>query len=176
MLSEDSDKQWSIYMSFESLSSDFYGYENALSDQEKETIVALRAFLEAEVRPIVNGLWEKAEFVPRSIVKYRRLPAVSSASLLVMSPASRVFSSVNDWGTAFAVGVSAARDGEDTNRPAVATAAIVTMDESRALVRSFTESPVREEPFYGATNGPQSGDGKSVGRTTRAHTGPEPPA
>jgi glutaryl-CoA dehydrogenase len=69
MLSEDSDKQWSIYMSFESLSSDFYGYENGLTDQEKETIVALRAFLEAEVRPIVNGLWEKAEFVPRSIVK-----------------------------------------------------------------------------------------------------------
>lgn len=69
MLSEDSDKQWSIYMSFESLTSDFYGYENGLTDQEKETIVALRAFLEAEVRPIVNGLWERSEFVPRSIVK-----------------------------------------------------------------------------------------------------------
>ncbi|GAB2452044.1 glutaryl-CoA dehydrogenase [Conyzicola lurida] len=56
-------------MSFESLTSDFYGYENGLTDQEKETIVALRAFLEAEVRPIVNGLWERSEFVPRSIVK-----------------------------------------------------------------------------------------------------------
>jgi len=56
-------------MSFESLTSDFYGYENGLSDQEKDLIVRLRAFLEAEVRPIVNGLWADAEFVPRSIVK-----------------------------------------------------------------------------------------------------------
>jgi glutaryl-CoA dehydrogenase len=55
-------------MSFESLSSDFYGYENSLTDQEKELIVALREYLEAEVRPIVNGLWEKGEFFPRSII------------------------------------------------------------------------------------------------------------
>jgi glutaryl-CoA dehydrogenase len=55
-------------MSFELLSSDFYGYENSLSDQEKELIVRLRAFLEAEVRPIANDLWAKAEFFPRSIV------------------------------------------------------------------------------------------------------------
>jgi len=56
-------------MSFESLSSDFYGYENALSDQEKELIVALRAYIDTEVRPIVNGLWADAEFFPREIVK-----------------------------------------------------------------------------------------------------------
>jgi len=56
-------------MSFESLSSDFYGYENALSDQEKDLIVRLREFLEAEVRPIVNEHWANAEFFPRSIVK-----------------------------------------------------------------------------------------------------------
>jgi len=56
-------------MSFESLSSDFYGYENALSDQEKDLIVALRAYIDTEVRPIVNGLWADAEFFPRSIVK-----------------------------------------------------------------------------------------------------------
>jgi len=56
-------------MSFESLSSDFYGYENKLSDQEKDLIVRLRAYLEAEVRPIVNTLWADAEFFPRSIVK-----------------------------------------------------------------------------------------------------------
>ena len=56
-------------MSFESLTSDFYGYENGLSDQEKDLIVRLRAFLEAEVRPIVNDLWANAEFVPRTIVK-----------------------------------------------------------------------------------------------------------
>jgi glutaryl-CoA dehydrogenase len=55
-------------MPFEQLASDFYGYENALTDQEKDLIVRLRAFLEAEVRPIVNELWAKAEFFPRSIV------------------------------------------------------------------------------------------------------------
>jgi glutaryl-CoA dehydrogenase len=56
-------------MSFESLTSDFYGYENQLSDQEKDLIVQLRDYLEKEVRPIVNGLWSNAEFFPRSIVK-----------------------------------------------------------------------------------------------------------
>jgi len=56
-------------MSFESLSSDFYGYENGLSDQEKELIVRLRAYIEAEVRPIVNEHWANAEFFPREIVK-----------------------------------------------------------------------------------------------------------
>ena len=55
-------------MSFESLSSDFYSYENSLSDQEKDLIVRLRAYLEAEVRPIVNQLWADAEFFPRKIV------------------------------------------------------------------------------------------------------------
>jgi glutaryl-CoA dehydrogenase len=43
--------------SFEPLPSDFYGYENALSDREKQLIVELRAWLEAEVRPIMNDLW-----------------------------------------------------------------------------------------------------------------------
>jgi glutaryl-CoA dehydrogenase len=54
-------------MSFEPLSSDFYGYENSLTDQEKDLILEVRAFLEKEVRPIANGLWERAEFFPRSI-------------------------------------------------------------------------------------------------------------
>jgi glutaryl-CoA dehydrogenase len=56
-------------MSFESLSSDFFGYENGLSDEEKDLIVRLRAYLEAEVRPLVNGLWANAEFFPREVVK-----------------------------------------------------------------------------------------------------------
>ncbi|MGZ0212930.1 MAG: acyl-CoA dehydrogenase family protein [Actinomycetales bacterium] len=55
-------------MSFETLSSDFYGYENALTDQEKDTIVKLRAFLDKEVRPIANDLWAKAEFFDRDVV------------------------------------------------------------------------------------------------------------
>jgi glutaryl-CoA dehydrogenase len=49
-------------MSFEALSSDFYGFEAALTDQEKDLLMQLRAFLDAEVRPVANDLWEKAEF------------------------------------------------------------------------------------------------------------------
>jgi glutaryl-CoA dehydrogenase len=56
-------------MSFELLTSDFYGFENSLTDREKQLIVELRAFLEKEVRPIANGLWERAEFFPHSIVE-----------------------------------------------------------------------------------------------------------
>jgi glutaryl-CoA dehydrogenase len=56
-------------MSFEALRSDFYGFENALSDQEKDTIMQLRAFLDAEVRPYANDLWSKAEFFPRTVVE-----------------------------------------------------------------------------------------------------------
>jgi glutaryl-CoA dehydrogenase len=55
-------------MSFESLTSDFYGYENRLTDQEKELITQLRVYLETEVRPIINGLWANAEFFPRKVV------------------------------------------------------------------------------------------------------------
>ena len=53
---------------FEPLVSDFYGYENALTDEEKSLIMELRAFLEAEVRPIMNDLWNRGEFFPREIV------------------------------------------------------------------------------------------------------------
>ncbi|HEV7956893.1 MAG TPA: acyl-CoA dehydrogenase family protein [Marisediminicola sp.] len=58
-----------IITAFEPLASDFYGYENALSNREKQLIIELRAFLEAEVRPIVNDLWAKAEFFPRHILQ-----------------------------------------------------------------------------------------------------------
>ncbi|MBM7473276.1 acyl-CoA dehydrogenase family protein [Subtercola frigoramans] len=55
-------------MTFEPLASDFFGYSAQLSDQEKESIMALRSYLETEVKPLVNGLWERAEF-PHQIVK-----------------------------------------------------------------------------------------------------------
>jgi len=55
-------------MSFAPLASDFYGYENSLSDREKEVIVALRAYLEAEVRPLVNDHWARAAF-PTQVVQ-----------------------------------------------------------------------------------------------------------
>ncbi len=55
-------------MSFEPLISDFYGFEDKLSDREKETITALRAFVDAEVRPLLTDHWARAEFFPRSVV------------------------------------------------------------------------------------------------------------
>lgn len=53
---------------FAPLSSDFYGFESALSDQEKRVLMDLREFLDAEVRPHANDLWAKAEFFPTSVV------------------------------------------------------------------------------------------------------------
>jgi len=55
-------------MSFAPLSADFYGFENSLSDREKDVIVRLREYLEAEVRPLVNDHWERAAF-PTQVVK-----------------------------------------------------------------------------------------------------------
>ncbi|WP_431246840.1 acyl-CoA dehydrogenase family protein [Leifsonia xyli] len=54
-------------MPFETIAGDFYGYENLLTDREKEFIATLRAQLESEVKPIVNEYWEKAEF-PHQII------------------------------------------------------------------------------------------------------------
>lgn len=55
-------------MTFEPLASDFYSYESLLSDQEKEALAKLRAWAEREVKPIIGGYWERAEF-PVQIVK-----------------------------------------------------------------------------------------------------------
>jgi glutaryl-CoA dehydrogenase len=70
---KDYDNKWSDDMSvkaipFTTLGSDFYGYESALSDQEKELISRLRTYLETEVRPIINDHWARAEF-PFAVVK-----------------------------------------------------------------------------------------------------------
>jgi glutaryl-CoA dehydrogenase len=55
-------------MTFEILASDFYSYESLLSEQEQEALAALRAYLEAEVKPIAGEYWERAEF-PTHVIK-----------------------------------------------------------------------------------------------------------
>src|SRR6478735_4874909 len=55
-------------MTFEPLASDFYSYESLLSDQQKEAIARLRAWLDSDVRPIVADYWDRAEF-PMQVVK-----------------------------------------------------------------------------------------------------------
>ncbi|MGE3193458.1 MAG: acyl-CoA dehydrogenase family protein [Microbacteriaceae bacterium] len=54
---------------FTPIPSDFYGFEAALEDREKDVLTRLRAYLETEVKPQVNDLWAKAEFFPMSVVK-----------------------------------------------------------------------------------------------------------
>jgi len=56
-------------MTFAPLSSDFYGYAEALlSEREQEALMAIRAWGEREVTPIIGGYWERAEF-PTGIVQ-----------------------------------------------------------------------------------------------------------
>jgi glutaryl-CoA dehydrogenase len=55
-------------MAFETLASDFYGFEATLTDREKEFLATLRAAVETEIKPIVNEYWERGEF-PHQIVE-----------------------------------------------------------------------------------------------------------
>jgi len=49
-------------MAFEPLVSDFLGYSAELTDLERGKLAELRAWLEAEVAPIADDYWERAEF------------------------------------------------------------------------------------------------------------------
>lgn len=55
-------------MPIEKLAGDFYGLEQTLPEDVQELLAGLRSYLETEVKPHVNDLWEKAEF-PQSIVQ-----------------------------------------------------------------------------------------------------------
>ncbi|MCW4385010.1 acyl-CoA dehydrogenase family protein [Salinibacterium sp. SYSU T00001] len=55
-------------MAFDTLSSDFYALESTLSEQEKNYLADLRAWLESDIKPIVNDHWNRAEF-PAGLVK-----------------------------------------------------------------------------------------------------------
>lgn len=49
-------------MTFEPLAADFYSYADALSEPEREALTRLRGWLETEVKPVIGGYWERAEF------------------------------------------------------------------------------------------------------------------
>ncbi|WP_166879305.1 acyl-CoA dehydrogenase family protein [Salinibacterium sp. ZJ450] len=55
-------------MSFSPIPSDFYGFENQLTDPEKAHLLRLREYLERDVKPIVNDYWNRDEF-PTEIIK-----------------------------------------------------------------------------------------------------------
>lgn len=50
------------------LASDFYFVQDSLSDRENESVHDLRDYLEAEVSPIIDDYWERAEF-PMQVIK-----------------------------------------------------------------------------------------------------------
>lgn len=56
-----------VTMTFSPLTSDFYGFESQLTAPETEALAGLRAWLEADVAPVVDEHWERAEF-PRHLL------------------------------------------------------------------------------------------------------------
>ena len=61
-------------MSFTPLASDFYGFESQLTDTEREALAGLRAWLESDVKPLVNDHWDRAEFPHGILPAFHRQP------------------------------------------------------------------------------------------------------
>lgn len=61
-------------MTFTPLTSDFYGFANQLTEVEREALAGLRAWLEAEVKPVVNDYWDRAEFPKQLLPAFHQQP------------------------------------------------------------------------------------------------------
>ncbi|MDM7888472.1 acyl-CoA dehydrogenase family protein [Curtobacterium sp. RHCJP20] len=55
------------------LESDFYRFQEGLTPRERESLGQLRAYLEAEVRPIADQYWARAEFPEQTIAPLAEL-------------------------------------------------------------------------------------------------------
>ena len=55
------------------LESDFYRFQEGLTDQERESLGRLREYLEREVRPIADEYWARAEFPTQTIAPLAEL-------------------------------------------------------------------------------------------------------
>ncbi|WIE76790.1 acyl-CoA dehydrogenase family protein [Curtobacterium sp. MCSS17_007] len=55
------------------LESDFYRFQEGLTPRERESLGQLRAYLEAEVRPIADQYWARAEFPTQTIAPLAEL-------------------------------------------------------------------------------------------------------
>ena len=53
--------------------SDFFGFADLLSEPERDIVARVRDFLAAEVEPIANEYWAKAEFPHQLIDGFREL-------------------------------------------------------------------------------------------------------
>lgn len=60
-------------LSYALLASDFYSFQDVLTPVENEHVMAIREFLEREVRPIADDYWERAEFPVHLIPEVGRL-------------------------------------------------------------------------------------------------------
>ncbi|CCH86799.1 Glutaryl-CoA dehydrogenase [Modestobacter italicus] len=61
------------------LPADFFGFQSLLPDDEQKELVALREFLESEVKPRVNAAWAAAEFPHDLIPKFAEADIVGRA-------------------------------------------------------------------------------------------------
>jgi glutaryl-CoA dehydrogenase len=59
--------------------SDYYGFENLLTEDERAFLKNTREFLDSEVRPIVNDAWEAAEFPHHLVPKFAEAGLVGLA-------------------------------------------------------------------------------------------------
>ncbi|WP_158890574.1 acyl-CoA dehydrogenase family protein [Amycolatopsis anabasis] len=55
------------------MTTDFYGYEDLLSEEERKLLFKARDFLDAEIKPLVNEYWARGEFPRELIGKFREL-------------------------------------------------------------------------------------------------------
>jgi len=62
----------------EHLAGDFYGFQDKLTDVERAAAGRLRAYFEAEVRPIANDYWDRAEFPMQVIPRLAELGALGA--------------------------------------------------------------------------------------------------
>ena len=61
-------------MTFTPLASDFYGFENQLTEIEREALAGLRSWLETDVKPLVNDYWDRAEFPHEILAAFHAQP------------------------------------------------------------------------------------------------------
>ncbi|MBA8825948.1 glutaryl-CoA dehydrogenase [Saccharopolyspora lacisalsi] len=52
---------------------DFFGFEELLTDAERDELTEIRDFLQREIKPLANEAWDKAEFPFESIDKFAKL-------------------------------------------------------------------------------------------------------
>ena len=62
-----------------SVDADFYAVADYLNDEDCSVVARVRAFVEAEVKPIINAYWEKADFPYEILPKLAELGIVGTA-------------------------------------------------------------------------------------------------